>query len=56
MSGKERNMDVFGLVVSVVVTVAVVVGILLFERQRAERIDEDLRESRRGRRSGDDGP
>jgi hypothetical protein len=33
--------DAFRLAVSVVVTVAVVVAILLFERQRAERIRRD---------------
>ena len=37
-------MDVFGLVLTVVVLVGVAVFILLFERQRASRIERDLRD------------
>lgn len=37
-------MELFGLVVTVVVTLGVVVLILLFERKRARRIQRDLRD------------
>jgi hypothetical protein len=36
----------FGLAVTVLVTLAVVAAILLFERRRAQAIDRDLREHR----------
>jgi hypothetical protein len=44
-------MDVFALVVTVVVLVGVVVFILMFERQRATRIERDLRDMGRRRRT-----
>jgi hypothetical protein len=47
-------MNGFGLVVTIVVLVGIAVAILLFERRRAEQIDDDLRAGQRqhGRRSG----
>jgi hypothetical protein len=38
------NVDVLGVVLTVAVLVAVAVFILLFERQRANEIEKDLRE------------
>jgi hypothetical protein len=45
-------MDAFGVVLTVVVMLGVVAAILLFERKRARRIEDDVRrmgEERRGR-------
>jgi hypothetical protein len=36
------DVEVFGLVVMIVVTIGVVVLILLFERKRAQEIEQDL--------------
>jgi hypothetical protein len=45
-------MDVYALVLTVVVFAGVVVFILMFERQRATRIERDLRGMARDRRTG----
>ncbi|WP_157537402.1 hypothetical protein [Nocardioides sp. Root190] len=37
-------MDLFGLVVTVLVMLGIVVAILLFERRRAQEIERDLRQ------------
>lgn len=47
-------MDAFGLVVTVVVMIGVVVAILLFEKRRAQRIERDTRSMARGRPPGED--
>ena len=45
-------MDVFALVLTVIVFAGVVVFILMFERQRATRIERDLRDMSPRRRTG----
>lgn len=40
-------MSTFGLVLTVAVTVAVVIAILLFEKKRAKQIERDLGRGRR---------
>lgn len=52
-------MDLFGVIATIVVLLAIAVGILLFERRRAEQIETDLRDMARQRRSAqepDDDP
>lgn len=48
--GYLPGMGTFGLVVTILVTLGVVVAILLFERRRAEGIRRDLAEEARRRR------
>ncbi len=43
------NLTVWGLVLTVVVSLAIAVAILLFERPRARRIEKDLQEQARRR-------
>jgi len=46
-------MDAFGIVLTVVVMIGVVVAILLFERRRADRITRDTRRMAQGRPPAD---
>jgi hypothetical protein len=44
------GVSAFGLVMTIVVTIGVVVAILLFEKRRAEGIERDLTDEARRRR------
>lgn len=43
-------MSTFGLIATIIVTIAVVVAILLFEKKRAQQIERDVSDMARERR------
>ena len=54
--GYRTNVSLFSLILTIAVTLAVVVAILLFEKKRAQQIERDVSDMARGRDQRDERP